>query len=80
MQGCMYSLKIVSSTWYVYSNFTSRVPIEQRFKIEAPTYSLLKEIPILYRSEKDIYVDRFSVNNVNKFLRQHFDQLFQIHI
>lgn len=56
-----------SSIWYVFSNFIFRVLIEQRFKIEVLIQSLLQEIFIFYRLEKDIYVDRFFVNNVNKF-------------
>lgn len=53
--------------WYVFSNFIFCVLIEQRFKIEVLIQSLLQEIFIFYRLEKDIYVDRFFVNNVNKF-------------
>lgn len=56
-----------SSIWYVFSNFIFCVLIEQRFKIEVLIQSLLQEIFIFYRLEKDIYVDRFFVNNVNKF-------------
>lgn len=78
MQGCMYSLKIASTSLVILSPMWQ---LNRGLKLKHQLIAYYKKISIiLYRSEKDIYVDGFSVNNVNTFFRQHFDQLFQIHI
>lgn len=77
MQGCMYSLKIASKSLVI---LLPMWQLNRGLKLKHQLIAYYKKISILYRSEKDIYVDGFSVNNVNTFFRQHFDQLFQIHI
>lgn len=43
--------------------------LNRGLKLKHQLIAYYKKISILYRSEKDIYVDGFSVNNVNTFFR-----------
>lgn len=79
MQGCMYSLKIVVPGMSLVILLPA-CQLNRGLKLKLQLRAYYRKSLLFTDQRKIFMLIEFSVNNVNKFFQQHFDQLFQIHI